>query len=306
VVRLDEVPIPEPGPTQVRFKVRGCGVSSAVLARWRGAQAATYPRPAGESGAEAWGVVDEVGEQVQGLEPGDAIAALSARGHAEFDLAEAHTVLRLPPTLADTPFPSHALAGAFNVFEHSRIEAGHIVGVVGAGFLGALLIRLAADAGAQVVALSRRPFSLTVAREMGASLVIELEESSDVLRQVQTALNGRLCDVVLETAGQQAALDWASRLAAPRGRLVIAGRHDGPRQVDIPLWNQRGLEVVNAHDDDPLTLMAGMRDASDALSSGRLSVAALVTHQYALAEMETALELSQRRPLGFVKALVAP
>jgi threonine dehydrogenase-like Zn-dependent dehydrogenase len=251
-------------------------------------------------------VVDLVGEQVQGLKPGDAIAALSARSHAEFDLAEAGAVLRLPAALSETPFPSQSLAGAFNVFERSRIEAGHVVGVVGAGFLGALLIRLAAEAGAQVVALSRRPFSLTVAREMGASSVIELEESSDVLRQVQAALGGRLCDIVLETAGQQATLDWASRLAAPRGRLVIAGRHDRPRQVDLPLWNQHGLEVINAHDDDPPTMVTSMRDAAEALSSGRLSLATLVTHRYALGELETALEASASRPLGFVKAVIVP
>jgi threonine dehydrogenase-like Zn-dependent dehydrogenase len=306
VVQVEEVPIPEPGPTQVRFKVTACGLSSRLLAQWRGAVAQTYPRPTGESDAEAWGVVDVVGKQVHGIKPGDTVAAISLRAHAEYDVADASTVLRLPGALSDSPFPSRALAGAFNVFERSRIEAGQVVAVVGVGFLGALMIRLANDAGAEVVALSRRPFSLSVAREMGARSVIELDESADVWKQAQVTLNGRLCDVVVETAGRQTTLDWAGRLTKAHGRLLIAGRHDGPREVDLQLWNQRGLEVHNAHDDDPAGILEGMRNASDALSSGRITLAPLLTHRFGLDQLEAALELSERRPLGFVKALIAP
>jgi threonine dehydrogenase-like Zn-dependent dehydrogenase len=306
VVQVEEVPIPEPGPTQVRFKVTACAVSSRLLAPWRGAVAQTYPRPTGESDAEAWGTADAVGKQVHGIKPGDPVAAISLRAHAEYDMAEASTVLRLPSALGDTPFPSRSLAGAFSVFARSRIEAGQVVAVVGVGFLGALMIRLAADAGAEVVAFSRRPFSLSVAREMGARSVIELDESADAWKQAQATLNGRLCDVVVETAGRQATLDWAGRLTKAHGRLVIAGRHDGPRQVDLQLWNQRNLEIHNAHDDDPASILEGMRDASDALCSGRLTIAPLLTHRLGLDQLETALELSEKRPLGFVKAFVVP
>ena len=306
VVQVEEIPVPEPGPTQVRFKVKGCGVSGRLLATWRGVVAQTYPRPAGESDAEAWGIVDAVGKQVHGIKPGDPVAAISLSAHAEYDVAEVGSVIRLPSALSDAPFPSRSLAGAFNVFEHCRIEAGQMVAVVGVGFLGALVIQLATDAGAEVVALSRRPFSLSVAREMGASSVVELEEPADVWKHVQGTLNGRLCDVVVETAGKQATLDYAGRLTKAYGRLVIAGRHDGPREVNLQLWNQRGLEVLNAHDDDPERILDGMRQASDALSSGRIAIVPLLTHRFGLGQLETALELSERRPLGFVKALIEP
>ena len=306
VVRVEDVPLPEPGPTQVRFKVAGCAVGNSLLARWQGAGAQSYPRPAGESDAEAWGVVERVGKQVQGIKTGDVIAALSTNANADYDVADASAVLRLPRALGSAPFPSRSLAGAFNVFERCRIEAGQLVAVVGVGFLGALLIRLAVDAGARVLALSRRPFSLTVAREMGAPSVIQLEEPADVWKQVQGALNGRLCDVVVETAGQQSALDWAGRLTAMHGRLVIAGRHDGPRQVDLALWNQRGLEVLNAHDEDQARMLAGMGDAMEALLSQRIVTAPLLTHQFGFDQLETALTVSERRPLGFVRALITP
>ena len=52
--------------------------------------------------------------------------------------------------------------------------------------------------------------------------------------------------------GKQWPLDLAGELTRERGRLVIAGYHqDGPRQVNMQLWNWRGLDVINAHERDP-------------------------------------------------------
>ena len=65
------------------------------------------------------------------------------------------------------PFPGEPLGCAMNIFRRSGIEAGQTVAIVGIGFLGAILTRLAADAGARVIAISRRPFSLEVARAHG-------------------------------------------------------------------------------------------------------------------------------------------
>ena len=63
-----------------------------------------------------------------------------------------------------------------NVFRRSDIAAGQTVAIVGIGFLGALLTQLAAAAGARVIALSRRPFALEVARQCGAAATIALDE----------------------------------------------------------------------------------------------------------------------------------
>ena len=62
---------------------------------------------------------------------------------------------------------------------------------------------------------------------------------------------GRFCDVVIEAVGKQWPLDLAAELAGERGRLIIAGYHqDGLRQVNMQLWNWRGLDVINAHQRD--------------------------------------------------------
>ena len=79
-----------------------------------------------------------------------------------------------------------------------------MVAVIGVGFLGAILIRLATNAGARVIAISRRPYSLDVARQFGAYEVIPLENLEEVVRQVN-ALAGEGCERVIGTSCSPAA-----------------------------------------------------------------------------------------------------
>src|SRR5919106_1310171 len=116
----------------------------------------------GPLGHEGWGVVDAVGPGVEGLGAGERVAALSYKAYAEYDLADADAVVPLPASLAGQPFPGEPLGCAMNILRRSGVEPGQTVAIVGVGFLGALLTRLAAGAGARVIAVSRRPFALEV------------------------------------------------------------------------------------------------------------------------------------------------
>jgi threonine dehydrogenase-like Zn-dependent dehydrogenase len=86
---------------------------------------------------------------------------------------------------------------------------------------------------------------------------------------------------------------------------VVAGFHqDGARQVDMQLWNWRGLDVVNAHERDPRVYVEGIREAAAAVAAGRLDPTPLYTHRFGLDEVDRALETAVERPDGFMKALV--
>ena len=214
------------------------------------------------------------GHEVWGrLEDGRRVAALSYHGFAEWDVARADQVVELPPELDGVPFPGEALACAINVARRAAISPGDRVAVVGMGFLGTTVARLVGD----VTEVRRGP-----------------------------AVDGEF-DVVVEAAGTQEALDTASRLVATRGRLVVAGFHqDGPRVVDLQSWNWRGIDVVNAHERDHAVVVAAMREAVELAASGRLDVASLVTHRFALADLGPAFEAAAARPPGFLKAVVCP
>lgn len=304
-VALQRGSLPELAPNRVRVRLHGCGVCGSNLPVWEGRPWFNYPLAAGAPGHEGWGVVDAVGEGVSAVREGDRVALLSYNAFAEYDAAEESQVVRLPSALGEQPFPGEALGCAMNVLRRCDLAPGQTVAVVGVGFLGAMLVRLATNAGARVIAISRRPFALETARAMGAAETLGLRDNAEVVGAVRKLTGGRGCERVIEATGLQGPLDLAGELTAERGRLIIAGYHqDGLRQVNLQLWNWRGLDVVNAHERDPLVYIAGMRAVVEEVASGRLDPTPLYTHRFNLDDLPRALDTMRERPGDFLKAVV--
>lgn len=302
-VGLTDVTVPAPGPGQVLIRVAGSGICGSEIPAYEGRRWFDYPLPAGTPGHEGWGTVAERGTGVDTVEVGARVAMLSERAHAEYDLAAAGSVVPIPDTIGAGPFPGEALGCAMNIFTRSDIRAGQTVAVVGIGFLGALLTQLAARAGARVIAVSRRSSSLDMAEQMGADEVVPAE--GDALADIEKLTGGKLCDRVIECTGAQRPLDLSSALTRVRGRLIIAGYHqDGARNVDMQLWNWRGLDVINAHERDPRAYVKGIRHAVKAIEAGELDPSPLYTHVFPLQDVDTAFRTASERPPGFMKALV--
>jgi len=303
-MEVQSVALPEPGPGEVRLRLEGCGVCASNLTPWEGPEWMQYPTDPGGLGHEGWGTVDQVGDDVTDVAPGDRVAALSFRSYADYDVADADKLVKLPDAL-DGPFPGEPLGCAFNIFRRSDIAAGQTVAIVGIGFLGAILTRLATDAGARVIAISRRPFSLDLARHYGAAETVPMDDHWAIIEEVKRLTGGSLCDRVIEAVGKQWPLDLASELVREGGKLIVAGYHqDGPRQVNMQMWNWKGIDVVNAHERDPAVQMQGLREAVDAVAGGRLDPRPLYTHHYPLERLGDALDATRDRPDGFLKALV--
>jgi 2-desacetyl-2-hydroxyethyl bacteriochlorophyllide A dehydrogenase len=301
-IGVHEFEFREPAAGEVRVRIEGCGVCASNLPLWEGKPWFEYPLEAGAPGHEAWGRIDAVGTGVTGFVRGDRVAMLSSHAFAEYDFARVSEVVRLPAELDESPFPGEPLGCALNIFKRAAIVSGQTVAIVGIGFLGTLLTQLAANAGAQVLAISRRRSSLDLAEEFGATATIEID---DALQSVRDLIGGRGCDCVIEAVGTQQSLDLASELTSERGRLVIAGYHqDGPRQVNMQLWNWRGLDVINAHERDPQVYVEGMREAIAAVQNGLIDPQPLYTHTFKLDELRQAFETMESSPEGFVKALI--
>ena len=303
--RVETVARPEPGAGQLRVKLEGCGVCGSNLPTWEGREWFKYPLAPGAPGHEGWGVVEALGPDVRGYKEGDRVAFLSSNAFAEYDVVGADSAVVLPPALAGKSFPGEPLGCAMNIFRRSDIQPGQTVAIIGIGFLGAVLTRLATQAGARVLAMTRRPWALELAARYGAAECIPMDDPQRILQRVKDLTGGQLCERVIEVVGEQWPLDLAGELTRERGRLIIAGYHqDGPRQVNMGLWNWRGLDVINAHERDPKVYLEGIRMAVDQVASGRLDPAPLFTHRYALDDLNQAFEAMKQRPDGFLKALV--
>lgn len=297
----------EPGAGEVRLRVLGCGVCASNLTPWEGPEWMRFPTDPGALGHEAWGVVEALGEGVSGLAIGDRVASLGERGFADREVVRADLLAPVPAELAGQDLPAEAIGCAFNIFRRSGIEAGQTVAIVGIGFLGAILTRLASDAGARVIAISRRPFSLDLAERHGAWRTVAMDDHWRIIEAVREATGGAMCARVIEATGKQWPLDLSGELVAEGGRLVVAGYHqDGPRQVNMQMWNWKGIDVINAHERDDAVRLQGMREAIAAIAEGRLDIRALVTHRFPLARLGEALDMTRDRPDGFVKAVVIP
>ncbi len=305
--RVEEVPRPDPGRGEVRVRLEGCGVCASNLGPWQGQPWARYPLAPGAPGHEGWGRVDAVGPEVRLVREGDRVAFLSSHAYAEYDTADAAQVVMLPGELEGQPFPGEALGCALNILRRSRVQTGDTVAVIGIGFLGALLTRLAARLGARVIAVSRRAFALELARRYGAAEALGLDGDPSPRERVRELTGGRGCERVIEAVGRQSPLALASELVGEGGVLVIAGYHqDGLRQVNLQQWNWKGIDVVNAHERDPAAYVRGMHAALAAVRDGSVDPLPLYTHRYALDGLGRALDDAESRPDGFVKGILVP
>src|SRR5947208_1405520 len=85
---VGDVPPPHPAAGEVRVRLEGCGVCASNLPVWEGRPWFRYPLDSGAPGHEGWGVVDAVGDGVQGVAAGERVAFLSNRAYAEYDVAK--------------------------------------------------------------------------------------------------------------------------------------------------------------------------------------------------------------------------
>jgi len=302
---MQDAPVPQPGPGEVRVRLEGCGVCASNIEPWEGQPWSTYPGAPGGMGHEGWGVVDALGEGVSDVAAGERVTMMSERGFAPYDVATVDQLVRLPAALDGQAFPGEPLACAMNIFRRADVLPGQTVAIVGIGFLGAVLTKLASDAGARVIAISRREESLALARANGAAETVPMDDHWAIIEKVKALTDGALCERVIEAVGKQWPLDLASAIVGFGGRLVVAGYHqDGPRQVNMQDWNWKGIDVINAHERDPRVNLRGLNEAVAAVAGGRVDLAALLTHRFPLAELNEAVAATRDKPAGFVKAVV--
>jgi 2-desacetyl-2-hydroxyethyl bacteriochlorophyllide A dehydrogenase len=291
---VDE-PVPEPRPGEVLLRVASCGVCASELDMWEGRAGIDYPRFPGH---EVSGTVERLGADVRDLAPGDPVAAwVTERGFAEYVTVRADYCFPAGSVPLDLAL-AEPLSCAANAVALAAPALGDDVVIVGAGFMGNLVQKLVQLAGARaVIVADTRPDALERARALGATRTIDVRGQS---------LDGLGADVTFEVTGVQAGLIAAGEATRMSGKLVIVGYHQGePRAIPLGTWNWMAFQLVNAHFRDVATIMRGMRTGMRLLTSGRLTLDDLVTHRFALADVNEAFAVAVAKPPGFVKATVS-
>ena len=241
VLRLEELPIPDPGPGQVLFRVEAAGVNFIEVYQRTGQYKLALPAIPGN---EAAGVVTAVGPGVADLRAGDRIATVNALGsYAQHALVAAERAVTLPAGLTTRDAAAAMLQGMtahYLACSTRPLERGDTCLVhAAAGGVGLLLCQIARMRGARVIGTVSTRDKAARAREAGAGDVI-LYTEQDFVAEVRRLTGGAGVQVVYDSVG---ATTFGGSLAclAPRGTLALFGQSSGPvAPFDPQVLNRMG------------------------------------------------------------------
>ncbi len=266
VLKLEEVAEPTAGPTQVRVRVHAVGVNPYDTYMRTGAYAIKPDLPY-IPGADAAGVIDQVGPSVTGVRIRDRVyvsgtAQGKAHGaYAQFVVCELHQVHRLPDRVSFTQgaglFVPYVTAWRA-LFGRANTRAGDVVLIHGAsGGVGVAATQFAVGVGATVIGTAGTEEGLAVVKAQGAHHAIN-HRTPGYLDEITKAADGRGPDVILEMLAN-VNLDHDLTVIAPGGRIAVIGNR-GRVEIDarkimtkdvsvfgLALWGIPAEEVRRAH-----------------------------------------------------------
>ena len=248
-LELGEVPAPKPGAGEVRVSIFATAVNRADLLQRRG----LYPPPPGASdvlGLECAGVVQEVGEAVTDLRPGDRVMALLAGGgYAEETVVDAGSVLPMPTDMSFTDaaaIPEVFLTCFLNLFQLAAVPPGGWALVHGGGSgIGTSAIQLLRSAGVHVIVTCGSEEKCERCRELGADAALNYREGPFAPKVIELTA-GEGVDVVLDSIGAPY-LEEHFRCLRVGGRLVLIGLMGGAKaEINLGILLARRLHVIGS------------------------------------------------------------
>ncbi len=257
-MRLDELPVPQPGAGEVLIKIKACGICGTDVHMWAGTNyEGTFPFIPGH---EWMGEIVEVGPGVRKLKMGDRVtgepfigcgvgpvchtggaphfcpdhryfgfAPDTPGGMAEYHVSPEIPLFRLPEGFSDdegalvepVSVAYHAIWGrGGGVAPHDRVA------VFGAGPIGLLAVQVAKAAGAQTIVVEPAPFRAQMACDVGADVVID-PRAENLVERVRDLTDGLGLSLIVECSGSEAGIASTVEVVAVDGRIVLTGQSFG-------------------------------------------------------------------------------
>ncbi|SMX43204.1 NADPH:quinone oxidoreductase family protein [Maliponia aquimaris] len=237
---LTDIPVPAPGPGDLRVRIAACGLNFADLLMQKGTYQDTPALPF-VLGMEVAGTVDALGDGVSGFAIGDRVAVFGGQGGlAEYGCFSAARAVHLPESMGWVDAAAFQIAyGTSHVaLEHrARMQPGETLLVLGAaGGVGLTAVEIGKLMGATVVACARGADKLAAARAAGADHLIDA--ATQDIRAEMKALGG--ADVVYDPVGGEQ-FTAAFRSCKPEGRILPIGFASG----EVPQVKANHLLVKN-------------------------------------------------------------
>lgn len=327
VVVMKEVPVPVPQPGFARVKVAAAAVCATDLEVLTGRIPANYPLTPGH---EWSGVVDAVGssedehwigKRVIGSNDVVCLKCDACRSgnwryckdfeeigfkrdgaYAEYIIVPAYGLCELADHVSfEEAALCEPLGVALGTLEKANAKFAETCLIVGAGSIGLCMLAVAKAMGMRrIVVCATSKKRLGIAEEMGAYATIATSECD--LEEEMKKIHPGGTDVVIDATGIESCIQQCLRLARKGGRVLLAGYGRGKimniRVDDVHINN---LQVIGAGNNWNMHKLA-----ATLMADGIIDLKPLVTNVMPLDHYQEALEMAEKRPLGFVKAVFKP
>jgi threonine dehydrogenase-like Zn-dependent dehydrogenase len=343
-IRVEELPVPQPGPGEVLVRVRSAGICGSDLHGYRRArpprQVASATAEERQSGHELAGEVASLGPGVAGLTVGQRVgiepehligcgACTACRrgdthlcptrgqrhgerhgshGFSEYDVCLATNVHPLPDNVSlDAAAILDCYGCAVHAIRRAPVYPYSTAVVLGTGTIGMNVGQVARAGGAgRVVMVGRREQPLDLAREAGACDEGISGGSVDPVQAVLDLTRGEGADVVFETVGGDApTIDQAIQMARRGGTVCILGMFTGPQTLDIGQAYRKELNVIWSNSYSTWHGISEYKIGLDLLAAGKVRAEPLLTHHYPLEQIGDAFAAADdKRSSGAIKVLV--
>jgi threonine 3-dehydrogenase len=319
---LVEVPIPEPGESEVLVRVHAASICGTDLHihewnEWAQGRVTRLPMTFGH---EVAGTVEAVGPEVHHVQPGSFVAAethIACGVCSTCRSGRAHICrnLRILGVDTDGAFAEYVVVPADNAWivgegihpDHASVmepfgnavhatfgtEGGedlltNPVAVIGCGPIGLFAVGIARALGAwKVIAIEPNDERRALAATMGADLLVD-PKTSDPVAVVLEATDGAGAEVVLEMSGNEAAIGQGTRLLARGGRMSLLGLPDRPVTLDLNdqvIFKEARILGITGRE-----MFRTWQQTTTLLSTGRVDISPVITHRFPLERFEEAFD----------------
>lgn len=311
-LRIDRIPVPEPGPGEILVQVEACGLCATDSRKYEiGVNDGHYPF---NPGHEWLGRVAAVGSGVEGWTTGERVYGDTYGGYADFAVIPVDPIpwsrgpLKLPADLpSERAIFIEPLADCLHaVHDQARLKAGHAAVVIAAGVMGLKIVAEAALSGIRVLVVEPREDRRELALAFGAEKAVPAEG----WRQAAADWSGQHggADAVILTIGDPDMVNDCIAACRPGGRVVLfAGFGNRPAgMVNLNDLHYREISLVGSEwiGTPPNQMRKRYDEALQRLIDGQPPFERLVTSTCGFADLENAIV--RRQSFAGIKTMFVP